>query len=107
MTTRTVNWCTAEQLNCAVSATTVGYLCVNSTILADPPATTKGIVSAFITGVRDSTCYDLCGLCKYVYTITYDDAQLVAGFALAPADIQAVYCDDCLEAFIQKIIGGI
>lgn len=100
MATQTLTWCSAEQLACTVSDTTVGYICVNAALLSNPPASTYGYITAFVTGVRASTCHDYCGSCKYVYTLSYDDAQVVSGYLLSYRDIHSVLCDNCLTDFV-------
>lgn len=100
MATQTLTWCSAEQLACTVSATTVGYICLNAALLATPPSTTYGFIDALVTEVRESTCHDYCGSCKWVYTLTYDDVQVVEGYLISYRDIHSVLCDDCLISFI-------
>lgn len=101
MTIRTINWCTATQLSCDGSIPVTAYLCVTPSIVEPAVDTPSGFVEATLTAVRPSTCADPCGPCKWVYTITYDDEQLIDGFALTANDINSVLCgSDCLVAFI-------
>lgn len=104
MTTRTINWCTKTELSCgAVPAT--AYICVPASIVSPSVETDSGFVEATLTGSRVSTCRDVCGACGWVYTLEYDDAQLVSGYALTQAVIKGVICSDCLVDFIVNYAG--
>lgn len=104
MTIRTLNWCTPDKLDCEASIPVTAYLCVPASIVTPTPSGADGIIEATITGVRASTCADPCGLCKWVYTITYDDAQLVAGYLLVASSIKEVICDGCLIELITSLV---
>lgn len=101
MATQTINWCTPNCLNCDGGVPASAYLCVNPTIVRAETSNDYAFIAATVTQARASTKYDSCGTCKYVYTITYDDTQLVDGFVLAEADIHSVLCNNCLLDFIR------
>lgn len=100
MATKTFNWCSPTELDCGSSIPTTAYLCVNPSIVSPEAIGNFGYVTVTITAVRASTCRDSCGPCKWVYTISYDDDQLVDGFALSGPDIKQAFCGNCLIDFI-------
>lgn len=105
MTIRTFNWCTDEELECAAAFPLTAFFCVPSSIVS-----MEGIKSqnSFVTGtidaVRTSTCADSCGPCGWVYTLSYDDEQLIPGYQLVQQNINAVLCNDCLLNIIIIIL---
>jgi len=107
VTIRTLNWCTPDKLDCESSIPATAYICVPASIVDPTPSTPNGVIEATITGVRASTCADPCGLCKWVYTISYDDEQLVAGYVLVDSYIKSVLCGNCITDFVIKEIEAI
>lgn len=97
MTTQTVSWCTSEQIDCGVSIPTTVYLCVPASIVVEPANDDFGFVEAEITVVRESTCSDSCGPCKWVYTFEYDDEQVTR--LVSAVNITKVICG-CDAAFV-------
>ena len=114
MATRVLNWCTPNQLACTGGLPTSAWLVVTPSIVVPAVSTANAYVAATLTAVRQSTCADPCGTCKWVYTVSYDDSQLVDGFALTEYDIKEILCGDYLTDFvvdvscqkIQQCIGG-
>lgn len=98
MAIQTLNYCTTNQIECSVFPA-VAYLCVPASIVLSG----FSFINATIESVRESTCYDPCGPCGFVYTITYDDAQLVPGMLLVAASIRGIICDLCLVDILQSL----
>lgn len=105
MTTQVINWCTPDRLNCGTTLPATVYICVPAYIVDPPVTSTNGVVVGTATQVRESTCADPCGPCKWVYTIEYDDDQLVDGYLLVPAYINSVQCD-CIADYLLSITGN-
>lgn len=104
MATRTFNWCTECELDCSPSLPTTGYACVPAALLDPVPELLHGFVQVVVQSVRKSTCNDPC--CGWVYTLTYDDAQLQSGRTLQQSNVAEVFCTNCLIDFIVTQSGG-
>lgn len=105
MTIQTLNWCSDEQLDCGAAALpTLAVICIPASIANPPPVTASGIVIADIIAVRPSTCADLCGPCKWIYTFQYDDGQLIPGYILVQSSVLGVICDSCLLQFVVTYV---
>lgn len=57
-----------------------------------------------IEGILASTCKGTCSK-SYCYVISYDD-ELTTGYQLKEADIEAVFCKDCLTDYIEDVAGN-
>lgn len=101
MAIRTLNWC--GDLDCDAVIPVNALVCVPLSITAPGQFGQNGIIISVITAVRPSTCADPCGLCHFVYTIEYDDAQLLPGHALVQSSVKAVFCETCLVDAILRI----
>lgn len=104
MAIQTLNWCTCEKLDCDAVLPVGALLCVPLSIVQSGQLGINGIVIANITAVRPSTCTDPCGPCCFVYTITYDDAQLLPGQALVQSSVKSLVCDTCLFDSVIRLV---
>lgn len=75
---------------------------MNPYIVGLPADTIASLIEATVTQERASTCMDPCGLNKWVYTVSYDDEQLIDDFLLTEHDIRAIFCgSSCLPCFFD------
>lgn len=108
MTIRTLTWCTDTELDCGSALPTIAFFCVPAFIVnAEAFKTDHSFVSGTVESVRPSTCSDLCGPCKFVYTLSYDDAQLVSGYQLVESQIGSVLCNDCMLNILIILISSL
>lgn len=98
MTVRTLNWCSEKKYDCGTSFPTTVNLCVAAGLVASPVDDVFGFIEATVDCVRASNTCDACGPCKWIYTISYDDEQLVDGRILAAININDIICG-CWSAF--------
>lgn len=100
MTIRTINWCTDERLDCQTALPSIAFLCIPVSIVNPPQQTIYGIIIGTVLAERPSTCADPCGPCKWVYTLQYEDSQLIPGHLLVQSSIIDVLCSNCILDFV-------
>lgn len=92
-----IQFTTSARLTCADCLPASVILCIPVSLDANATeSSTTGIVEGEITVVETSGSY-------YVYTIEYDDDQIVEGQTLTSDLIQGIFCVGCLTNWAQEI----
>lgn len=107
MATQTLTYCTDCELECTTFPA-FALLCVPVSIVANPIfENSPSPLISIIQSVRASTCADPCGLGKFVYTIEYNDADLLPGYLLTQAYVHSIVCDGCLTSLLANLVNSL
>lgn len=113
-----IEWKSRKGLPCDRCPPVSVILCVNPTLLSQKACPIDPIADPEITDETNFRWQTIEAVAVsvetmgkgcdqwFLYTVTYDDSQLLAGHTLDPKDIHGVICDDtCLTSWVREQIG--
>ncbi len=98
MATQTIEFTTSTKLACSSCLPADVVLCIPVSLDAHAVEDSIiGILEGSLTVVNTSGQY-------YVYTISYDDTQIVEGESLTAEMIQGIFCEGCMTNWVRELI---